>query len=141
MISNATKEGLDLLKNFMPSAELSIVSSLCHKSEERDFFIAKVAEYAERIKTMPTVLNRMNNPEAEMTAYLHYFRGGMDFYITERDISEPDNPNGEQIQAYGWANLGYGGELGYISVAELIENGVELDLHFTPKKLSEVTRK
>lgn len=31
-----------------------------------------------------------------------------------------------------------GGETGYISIVELLENGAELDLYFTPKTLAEV---
>ncbi len=66
-------------------------------------------------------------------AHLHYFKGSCDWYITEKD-SEPDG----QHQAYGLANLGYGGEVGYISIVELIELDVELDLHFTPGTLAEI---
>ena len=56
----------------------------------------------------------------DAVVYLHYFRGGMDWYITEKDMEE------EQHQAFGLADLGYGGELGYISIQELIDNGVSL---------------
>jgi len=57
----------------------------------------------------------------------------MDWYITEKDMGD------EQIQAFGLADLGMGfPELGYISIEELVENGVELDLHWTPKTLAEV---
>ena len=40
-----------------------------------------------------------------------------------------------QLQAYGLVNLGYGGELGYISIDELIGNNVELDLYFEPTEI------
>lgn len=46
----------------------------------------------------------------------------------------------EQHQAFGAANLGYGAELGYISIEELKENNVELDLYWTPKPLSQIER-
>ena len=36
---------------------------------------------------------------------------------------------------------GDGGELGYISIAELIQLGAELDLHWTPRTLAEVRAK
>lgn len=45
-----------------------------------------------------------------------------------------------QLQAFGLADLGYGGELGYISIVELLECGAELDLHWTPQTLAEVKR-
>ena len=64
---------------------------------------------------------------------LHYFKGGMEWYILERDKSD------EQEQAFGLADLGDGGELGYISIQELIENGAEIDLYFTPHPIKVLT--
>ena len=72
-------------------------------------------------------------------AHLHYFRGGSDWWITELDAgSEDDEEPGQQRQAFGLADLGYGAELGYIDIEELVAAGVELDLHWTPKPLSEI---
>ena len=65
-------------------------------------------------------------------AHLHYFRGGMDAWITERDSSV------EQHQAYGLIDLGHGAELGYISIQELIDNNMELDLYWSPKPLKDI---
>ncbi|MBL0011067.1 MAG: DUF2958 domain-containing protein [Nitrosomonas sp.] len=65
-------------------------------------------------------------------AYLHYFSGGSDWYITEKDMED------EQLQAFGLANLGQGGELGYISIQELIDAGVEIDLYWTPKTIGQI---
>jgi hypothetical protein len=80
-------------------------------------------------------------------AYLHYFAGGQaNWYITEKDKGCPDDedyggPGGPpQQQAFGLADLfGDGGELGYISIAEILANRGELDLHWTPKPLSEIS--
>jgi hypothetical protein len=80
----------------------------------------------------------------QATAYLHYFAGGQaSWYITEKDAGSPDDdPGTGQIQAFGLADLfGDGGELGYISIAEILENGGELDFHFTPKTLAEIRGK
>lgn len=71
-------------------------------------------------------------------AYLHYFTGNADWYITEKDMSDPDEPG--QLQAFGLANLGYGGELGYISIVELLKRGAELDYHFEPCPLDEIDK-
>jgi hypothetical protein len=61
----------------------------------------------------------------------------MDWYITERDIGDGDDDT--QHQAFGLADLGVGEpELGYISIAELIDNNVELDLHFDPTPISQL---
>ena len=99
--------------------------------EEGEFFREKIAEYAERFLTMPKVYEQDGKGD-EAVAYLHYFTGGMDWYITERDTIEI------QDQAFGLADLGCGAELGYISIVELIQNGVELDLHWEPKTLGAI---
>jgi hypothetical protein len=75
----------------------------------------------------------------DATVHLHYFTGGCDWYITEKDAGTPDEPG--QRQAFGLANLGYGGELGYISIAELIANGAELDLYWRAVPLRTVKAK
>lgn len=63
---------------------------------------------------------------------LHYYTQGCDWDITERDMEA------EQLQAFGAADLGYGAELGYISIVEILECGAELDLHWTPKTLAAI---
>ena len=68
---------------------------------------------------------------------VHPRKGACDWYITERD-SDPDGEG--QIQAFGFANLGDRecAELGYISIVELIRNGVEIDLYWQSRTLGEV---
>jgi hypothetical protein len=68
-------------------------------------------------------------------AHLHYFLGGADWWIIEKD-SDPDNAG--QVQAFGIADLGMGPELGYISIPELLEVGAELDFYHTPKTVAEI---
>ena len=67
--------------------------------------------------------------------YLHYFFGGCDWYITEKDV------DGGVQQAFGYAVL-FGdkenAELGYICITEIIQCGAELDLYFTPCPLAEI---
>jgi len=71
--------------------------------------------------------------------FLHYFTGGCDFYLTEKDRGDPDDaPEDFQSQAFGLANLGQGGELGYISLPEILSCGAELDFHWEPKTLEEI---
>jgi hypothetical protein len=76
---------------------------------------------------MPKTYDQEN--VADPIAYLHYFLGNMDFYITEKDV---DTDGAGQVQAFGTSNLGYGAELGYVNIHEITEHGAELDLHFTP---------
>ena len=96
-------------------------------------------------KRIEAILNSMphtyetEKKKLEEKYYLHFFRGGCDFYISELDISsKPDGedeigvPEDFQWQMFGSANLGYGAELGYICLKELLDNGIELDFHFEP---------
>src|SRR5690349_2080300 len=75
-------------------------------------------------------------------AYYHYFYVlGGDWYVFEaRKLPKDD------VLFYGYVNLGFGGECGDFTLSQLREltqpGGfrVELDAHFTPKRLSELTR-
>lgn len=121
------------LCTFIGREQLSVIADAC-RGEERDFFFDKLREYAERVTAMPKVYEQDGKSD-QAVVYLHYFLGDMDFYITERDISE------EQLQAFGYSDLGYGPELGYVSIEEITSNGVELDLHWRPRPWAEVNRK
>ena len=83
------------------------------------------------VKTMP-VAYATDGQGNQAIVHLHYFTAGADWYITERDCET------EQLQAFGKTDLGYGGELGYISLVEILECGAELDLYWQPRKLSEI---
>jgi hypothetical protein len=64
--------------------------------------------------------------------HLHnYSIGNCNWYITEKDSEK------EQVQAFGLADLGYGPEYGYISIEELLENGVMLDFHYESRTVAE----
>lgn len=104
--------------------------------EEWRFFADKMKELAATIASMPKTYDQDGKGE-EAIAHLHYFRGSGDWYITEKDMEGVGTE-----QAFGLADLyGDGGELGYISIQELREAGVELDFHFTPKTVREVRKK
>ena len=118
------------LRNFISIAQLSVICS-GSKGEEGEYFFDKIDEMFNTVTTMPKTYEQDGKGD-DAIVYLHYFRGGMDWYITERDMET------DQLQAFGLANLGYGGELDYISIEELKSSGVEIDLHWTPKTLREV---
>lgn len=103
------------------------------EGEEASFFIDKVNELHRIVTTMPKVYEQDGLGD-EAIAYLRYFAGGAAAcWITERDLSAT------QHQAFGLADLfGDGGELGYISLAEWLANGAEIDLHYTPQSLREI---
>lgn len=134
------QSNIDTVRPFIGSIQLRILTAAC-RGEEKDFFIAKLNELAERIRTMPQSYDTNGQGEAAIV-HLHYFRGSLDFYITERDAGSPDDETpGQQSQAYGVADLGYGGEFGYISIAEIIDASVELDLYWKPRPWSEVRQR
>lgn len=101
------------------------------KGEEGDYFATLLLALKKRIETMPETY-QTNGQGTSAKVYLHYFRGGIDAWITERDKGDGTDDKG-QHQAFGKINLGSGGGLGYISIAELIENDVEIDLHWNPE--------
>ena len=117
------------LRGFIGTAQLQAIGQVCY-SEEKQFMFEKLAEMAGIVTTMPMTYDTDGQGQ-QAIAQLHYFTGGCDWYITERDQET------EQLQAFGLANLGYGGELGYISIVEILESGAELDLYWTPKPISQ----
>lgn len=123
------------LRGFIPQPELCAIGEAC-RGEERQFFFDKIVEMAGIVSGMPKTYETDSQGD-QAIAYLHYFSRGADWYITEKDAGDgPDDT--EQHQAFGLADLGHGGELGYISIVELVQNGVELDLYFTPKPLAAI---
>lgn len=121
------------LRGFIGRQQLAVISEM-RFSEEKQFFFDKLCDLAELVGSMP-VTYETDGQGDQAIVQLHYFTGGCDWYITERDQET------EQLQAFGMADLGYGGELGYVSIVEILEAGAELDLHWTPKTLAEVKRK
>jgi len=132
----ADSQQLPALRHFMGRAQLAAMIDGT-KGEEGDWFRAKIAELFTTIRTMPKSYETDGQGMGAI-AHLRYFAGGRSAWlITERDAGAPgDSTPGEQSQAFGHADLfGDGGELGYISIAEIIANGGELDLFFTAKPL------
>lgn len=122
------------LHGFIGRSQLSAIGHACY-GEEQQFFINKLVELAGVVSSMPKSYETDGQSD-NATVYLHYFgAGNCDWYIIEADTNE----DGEgQHQAFGLADLGYGGELGYISIAELIQLNIELDLYFKPCTLAEL---
>lgn len=128
-------EALLILKPWMSKPQYRTLYSLCKETtEEHEHFWQIVTDLAKRIQTMPQTYQTDGQGDQALV-YLHYFKGAGDWHITEKD-SDPDGEG--QVQAFGRANIGFGGEMGYISIVELTQNNVELDLYWTPKPLSAV---
>jgi hypothetical protein len=128
-----TERSAHFLENLISRRQLAAIVAGC-RGEESAWFRAKLVALAKIFATMHKIYEQDGAGDAAIV-HLHYFTSSGDWYITERDTSVA------QHQAFGVADLGYGPELGYISIAELIANGAELDLHWTPCTLGEARAK
>lgn len=125
---------LSKLRKFIGMPQKAALSTLI-ECEERQFFWGKLVELARTVETMPKTYETDGQGD-DATVHLHYFLNGSDWYITERDMEA------EQLQTFGLADIfGDGGELGYISIAEIVCAGAELDLHWTAATLAQVKAK
>ena len=130
----SVSEAETALHPFVSRQQRAAMRDLSHSSEEEGFFQEKLLEFGNRVASMPKTYDQDGKGD-EAVAYLHYFHGGSDWYITEKDV------DGGIEQAFGYTVLNgdtENAELGYISIAELTECGVDLDLHFEPRTLREV---
>ena len=125
------------LKHFVNPAQLMVMRQNC-KSEEGFFFQQMILKLKSHIICMPKTYETDGQGD-DAVVMLHYFRGGSDWWVIERDMVI-----NEQVQAFGYVCLNGDtemAELGYISITELIKYGVELDLYFEPVTLREVKEK
>ncbi len=127
-------EALKVLRPFIGRSQMHCLADAC-RGEEKQWFFDKLCELAALVTAMPKTYEQDGKGDRAI-ASLHYFVGGCDWWVTEKDIETPDALG--QHQAFGLASLGDEPELGYISIVELLANGAELDLHFNPRTLAEV---
>lgn len=71
------------LETFIGPQQRSCLKSLFY-AEEHQHFIDLICNLAERVKTMPQPYQQ-DGKDDEAIVYLHYFKGGCDWHITERD--------------------------------------------------------
>jgi len=130
-ITNQTEAAaaFKILRQFIGASQIQAMADVC-RGEEKQFMYGKLAEIVDTLETMPKTYETDGQGQAAVV-YLHYFINGFDWYITEKDMER------EQLHVFGLADFG-SPELGYISIVELLQNGVELDLHWTPKPLKEI---
>jgi hypothetical protein len=128
-------ESLALLRKFMPASEHNALVNNA-SGEEGPYFHDLIDSTADLIAAMPKTYEQEGKGD-EAIVHLHYFHPAGDWYITEKDSEAV------QHQAFGFACLNdwQSAELGYISIVELIQNGVELDLYWTKQTLGEVKAK
>jgi len=123
---------------FMPTGERRTL--LANLSGEEGAGIADIVlAVAKTIDTMPQTYQTAGQG-ADAIAHLHYCGGAVDAWITERDMGD-ESGDMSQLQAFGLITMTGNrsdAELGYISIAELIQHGIELDLYWQPKTIGEL---
>jgi len=132
-----TSKAIYALRGFIGTAQLAVIGEQARHSEEAQYFRAKLVELADTVATMPKTYEQDGKGD-NAVAYLHYFTGSADFYITEKDAGALTDTGGDYLcQCFGLACISEE-ELGYISLPEILAAGAELDLHFRPKTLADV---
>lgn len=131
-----TQQELEMFRHFISRPQLRLMLELT-KGEEGQWFIDKFRELTHTITYMPKT-GETDGQGDDAMVQLHYFLGGSDWWITEKDVEE------EQLQAFGfvclngWTDMA---ELGYISIEEVIGAGAEIDLNWQPIPLRTVKEK
>ena len=124
---------------FMPRSQAAAIHCIL-RGEEADFMRAKLQHMQDVVDNMP-VSYETQEQGAGAFARLHYFRGNCDAWIAELDKGAPDDaPEDYQSQAWGMVDLGYGPEIGYVSIPELLAARMELDLYYKPQTLADIRR-
>ena len=121
---------LFVLRRFIAQQQLRALADLM-RGAEGAFYRRMLVGFAERVAEMPPY-GAQDGMGGQATAYLRYFGGAGTFFITERQDGKVDAC---QHQAFGWCS-GSGGEFGAVSIQELIDHGMELDLYFEPCPLN-----
>lgn len=138
MVSKSISASVSALCSFVSPNQLTALIRNC-QGEEGAFFVSKLSEMAALVTTMPKTYEQEDKGD-EAIAYLHYFVGGCDWYITEKDKGD-GSLDTRQHQAFGLADLGYGAELGYISIPKIMQSDAEIDLYFKPDTLANIKYK
>ena len=124
------------LNQFIGKSQIAVLEEAI-KGEEGLHFSQMLLTLYNNILSIPKPYETEDQGDAA-SVRLHYFKGGSDWYIIERDI------DGEQIQCFGFACINgdkQNAEFGYINIAELIKYGVELDLYYKPQTVEDIKRK
>ena len=131
------------LAHFIGRSQLVTIRAAM-RGEEGEYFRTMIEKLTATFETMPSTYTTDGQGDAAL-AVLHYFTPSCDWWIVEKDAGSPDDAvPGVQAQAFGLACLNgdtENAESGYISIAELIQHGAELDLYWTPKTIGAIKAK
>jgi hypothetical protein len=72
------------LRPFIGASQIEAMADVC-RGEERRYMFSKLSELVDTVQTMPKTYETDGQGDAAIVR-LHYFVGGCDWYITERDM-------------------------------------------------------
>lgn len=129
------QENLASLQFFMPKGQIEAVKELS-RGEEGQFYMEKIQELAHRVRNMPKTRETDGLGDSALI-HLRYTRSNGDvFLVTEKDVGAAgDKLPGQQLQAFGVSGDAQSVAPAYISIADLIDHGVELDFYFEPQTI------
>lgn len=123
-------KNFEVLKGFVSHSQLKALEQGV-LGEESQYFIERIQNLVDIFNKMPKTYETEGQGE-DAIIYFHYFKNGVDWFIIEKDREI------DQYQAFGYTLTSTGSDLGYISLVELAENDVEIDLHWTPKPVGDI---
>ena len=128
------------LKDWMAPQQFAIFTRL-KRGEEGAFFSEVEQKFQSILSTMPKTYDQ-DGKEDEAIAYLHYFGGACDYYITELDRGcDGDSPEQFQSQMFGLKKEGSSDyRYGYIDLRFLKRMNMELYFHFEPKTIAKIKK-
>lgn len=127
-----------------PSANLMKILPACQAyclrwlrregAAEYGAILADAERQADAYRNMPELYATDGLPYEQKIVALHYFIGGCDWWLIERDEDD----------FFGLCRI-HEAEFGYCSIEELTHTlvglaGIELDFHWTPRPMSEILR-
>lgn len=128
-------QAIEAVRPFVPVMQMRCLVDGLRWGEERGFFREKILDLERVIESMP-VTYAQDGLGDDAVIHLHYFYGGADWWITEKDM------DGGIDQAFGLVDLGHGPELGYISIREIVRmKAMDIDLYWKPISLRELKAK
>ena len=129
------------LVNYIGLNQRAVLNELMG-GEEGEWYAQTLIELARSIDLMPRTYQTEGIAMKDKVVHLHYFRGSVDSWIIELDVSAPED-GGQHLQAWGQqrVNPAWGRGTGYISIPELLDAGMELDLHWKPITVAQLDAK
>ena len=124
---------VETILKFMPTSQaLCFMDGL--RGSEGSYFNDVAKKISEVIAKAPDIYETDGKGE-EVKPALPYFGGNVDIYVTEIDKSSNEH--------FGYTNIGYGLEAGYIDLDYIFESMpmINLDFNYKTRSISELKRR